>query len=172
MTRYLHIEILKTGTILKLTYRRDKFIKLELTGKLTEMQLRSIGTIIPPKWEMLEKYREQFREHCTYTPVIKEKSIYQQYVDAWYSFYEKYMKMPPRFNAIDGRHLKQIIAYLKELEGTDEKGLILWKSILSTWEDLDKFHQNNTDLKYINSRLNVILNNVKRATNNDTNDFR
>lgn len=172
MTQYLHIEIISTGAVLKLTYRRGKFIKLELTGKLTDIQLKSIGKIIPPKWEDVKQFREEFPEHCHYTPVVKEKSIYQQYVDAWYNFYEKYKGIPPRFNATEGLHLKQIIRHLEKIEGTEEKALALWKGVLSTWEDLDKFHQNNTDLKYINSRLNVILDNVKRATNNYKNDFR
>ena len=176
MTQYVQIEIVKTGTVIKLTYRREKFIRLEqISGKLTAPQLRSIGKIIPPKWDDLEKYQKEFREHCLYTPVVKDKSIYQQYVDAWHSFYERDQEMPPRFNAIDGRHLKQIISHLKQLEGTDEKGLALWQAILSNWKKLDKFHRENTDLKYINSRLNVILNNVRRVSKtsgNNANDFR
>ena len=175
MTQYLQIEIIKTGAVLKLTYRK-KFIRLELvSGKLTGAQLSYIGKIIPPAWDDLEALRNAYGDKCTYTPIIKEKSIYQQYVDAWYSFYERVLEMPPRFNAADGQNLKQIISHLGRLEGTDQKGLALWQAILSSWEKLDKFHRENTDLKYINSRLNIILNNVRRVhktSGNNANDFR
>lgn len=179
MTQLLEIEIPESGKQkalrMKLTYRRGKFRKLELTGGITEAYLRRIGHIIPPTWEAVEPYSLEYKGKCSYTEIVKERSLYQRYVDAWHEFYERFMQIPPKFTGADGIHIKQIIRYLSQLEGSEEKGLALWGVVLASWDKLDDFHRNNTDLKYLNSRLNVILNNVKRV-NADTgqyeNDFK
>ena len=98
----------------------------------------------------------------------KPKSYYQTYVSEWYSFYENYVGIKPKFTALDGKNLKQIISYLNEIAASQDEALSLWQSILHNWTKLDKFHQENTDIKYINSQLNKIITNVKRINQKST----
>ena len=163
MTHHYNIKIVTTNTLLKATYRNKKFIKIELiTGKLTPVQIKSIGKIIPPSEASFGDFNKDFQGKVDYTIITQDKTIYQSFVDAWYSFYEGYKDLKPKFNGMDGKHIKQIITYLKRISGTDEAALELWNIILDSWKDLDNFHQENTDLKYINSRLNVIINAIQR----------
>lgn len=170
MTFQLLLNIIKTNTILKLHYKNDRFYKLEtVSGKaLSNVQIRSIHLIIPPTKDHILEYTNAMREKVTYEQIENQKSIYTQFVNEWFSFYADYMEMKPKFTKAEGGSLKQIITYLKSTTGSEQKALELWQALLLNWKQLDEFHQRNTDLKYINSNLNRILNNVKRI-NTETN---
>ncbi len=164
MTRHYNANIKSINTILKLTYRNRRFVKMELVrGKLTGEHLKAVGKIIPEYEASFEVYNKRFLHVVDYSVVVKEKSLYQQFVDLWYEFYEAYTDgLKPKFTGADGKHLKQIIVYLKKLSKDEQEALQLWEVILDNWPSLDKFHQVNTDLKYINSRMNVILTAIKK----------
>ena len=154
---------------MKFTYRNKWFVKLELiSGKLSIKELRAIGKIIPPHEDDLESFNKEFQGKVDYYIIVKDETIYQQFVGVWYNFYEDFMGIKPKFTGVDGKHLKQIITYLKRVNGTEETALEVWKTILDCWSDLDKFHKDNTDLKYINSRLNPIINAIKQKNQAST----
>ena len=162
-TNYL-IHSAKSGRTLKVTYKGGNFFRLELAKgkKLNDTELIKLSASIPLTENEVDKYSNLFKS-LDYTKIEKKQSTYQQYVSAWYAFYQNFMQVPPRFNAVDGKHLNQIKAYLTRVSDQNQEGLELFKLILDNWHKLEDFHKENTDLKYINSRLNVILNAIKRA---------
>ena len=163
MTHYT-IHSPTTGRTLKISYKNGNFFRLEKTAgkKLTVKELMGIGLIVPPEESLISEYAESFKT-IEYTKVEKQASTYQQYVGAWHSFYEKFMGYPPKFTGMDGKALNQIKTYLTKVGRNEVEGLELFEILLLNWHKLDKFHQENTDLKYINSRLNPLLNAVKKA---------
>lgn len=162
-THYL-IHSPTTGRTLKVSYDNGKFLRLEkMKGKpMGQKELMSIGLFVPAKESEINNYKETYPK-IEYTKIETKQSQYQQYVSTWFAFYQNYREMPPRFNKADGLHINQIKKYLTRLSDQDQEGLELFKLILDNWHKLDQFHQDNTDLKYINSRLNPILNAIKKA---------
>jgi len=170
MTNHYNIHIISSKTDLKVTYRDKKFRKIEhLRGTLDQTMMNALGKIIPVKEDNFDNFIANWKAKVIYTPEqTKPKTIYSQFLSEWNDFYIKFVGLPPKFSGADGNALKQIITYLKQLGGTDQEALVLWQLILQKWNTLNKFHQDNTDLKYINSQLNKILQNVKGT--NQTNE--
>lgn len=167
MTHHYNIEIVETNTHLKATYRDKKFRKLEhLRGKLDNAMLRQIGRIVPRHEDDFGDFNKAFENKVNYTIITQEKSLYTKFLDEWLHFYSEYAQLEPKFTGADGKALKQIIGYLQKLHGgNDNEALELWRVILSKWNTLPEFHQNNTDLKYINSKLNIIIHAIKQQNN-------
>lgn len=163
MITYYIIQALNYGVTLKVGYRAKKFLKLEKKkGKLTDEQVKNIGAIIPATVDQIPTYAKHYNGRVTYELLQKEKTVFTQFNDAWFLFHEQYTGMAPKFNVVEGNALKQIIVYLTKVSGTEQEAIQVWQLVLNSWKQLDEFHQKNTDLKYINSNLNRILNNVKR----------
>jgi hypothetical protein len=162
MTNHYKIHIKSCNTNLKVTYRNTRFLKLEkLTGKLTEEQVKSIGALIPPTEKDIEQHKQNLGHLITITPIVKVKTLYTEFLDEWFAFYDEFMKIKPRFNAADGKSLKAIIKYLTEISQDEKEALQLWKIILQNWNKLDDFYKKSADLKFISSQINKILINVK-----------
>lgn len=165
MTQYYIAYITKSNAKLKLKFRVSKLRGFEiLTGKLTVEQWQKIGSILPPTVVEINDFKAKLKGVVEFTEIVKEKSLYSQFTDTWFEFYETFLGVEPKFTAVDGMHLKQIINYLKQQTATEPEALELWQSILNNWNNLDEFHKKNTDLKYINSNFNKIVNNVKRGS--------
>lgn len=137
-------------------------------GKLTAEQWLKIGMILPPTESQMEAFKQRLNG-ITYEILEEKKSLHQQFSNIWFDFYERFTGLKPRFNAMEGKHLKEIIKYLQEICQSDEKALSTWEALLSNWQKVDKFHQKNTDLKYINNNLNRILQDAKRQANGTAN---
>ncbi|CAA0254647.1 hypothetical protein [Tenacibaculum maritimum] len=167
MIKHYNAHIAISNTMLKLSYRSGKFYKAEkINGKLSVKQIEKLGAIIPPTEADFGGYNVRFDGKVTYSIIVKDKSTYQLFNDAWHAFYHELMKVKPRFNKAEGASLKGIIKYLSEIGGNEAKGFELWQVILSSWDALDEFHKKNPDLKYINGNIMRIYENVKRI--NDT----
>jgi hypothetical protein len=176
MIKHFTADIKKAKVTLKLSYRNNHFYKMEvIKGRLEPATLLIIGKAIPPNLNMFPTFNKYHEGKIDYLLLQEDsKSTYQKFVDTWFAFYNDFMEIQPRFHGQDGKHIKEIIKYLKGQAKTEEGALELWQIILGTWRELDQFHKENTDLKYINSRLNVIINNVKRINqeSSQSNDFR
>lgn len=158
-----------TGRTIKLTYKKGLFWKLEkVAGKaLNRHDLIKLANVIPLNEAGFSFASESFPS-LEFTKEVKEQSLYQQYASAWHLFYNEFANMPPKFTAIDGVHLKQIIKHLSNVGAGEKEGLILFQQLLGSWKKLEEFHQKNTDLKYINSQLNKLLNEVRKANGKQT----
>lgn len=169
MTNHYNIEVIKTATHFKATYRDGKFRKIEhLRGKIDKAYLKAIGKIIPLYDADFGDYNKMFEGKVNYTVITHEKSLYSQFLSEWNLFYTNYAQVTPKFTGMDGNALKGIIAYLTKVSTSELEALELWKVILDKWDTLNDFHKSNTDLKYINSKLNVILNAIKKANSTYT----
>lgn len=161
---HYHITLHRADVVLKLSYRYGTFQRLErVRGKLTDEILHHIGKLIP-------LYEKEIFERCETLPNVsvrtlntKPKTQFSKFNALWFAFYQKFAGFPPKFTGADGKHLKQIIIYLEQIEESPERALATWNAILTNWHTLSEFHRKNTDLKYINSQLNKIINELKNS---------
>jgi hypothetical protein len=166
MTTHHNIQIIKTKTDLKVTYRDGKFRKLEhLRGSLDQTMLNALGKVVPQKESDLDAFVKGWDGKVVYTSEEnKPVTIYSQFNSSWFAFFRKENNnIPPKFTAADGKSLKQIINYLISINnGNETAALENWNLLLNSWNSLSNFHQSQTDLKYINSKLNVIIREIIR----------
>lgn len=161
------IEILSTQAVILAEYARGKLKKITLQkGKFTAEQWQKIGMILPPTESEILSFKNRLNGVATYEVLEEKKSLYAQFLNGWFDFYESFTGMKPKFSATDGKVLKEIIKYFQEVCHSEEQALQSWEFLLKNWHKLDAFHQKNTDLKYINSNLNKILQNAKQLTTN------
>ena len=163
------VTIHRTHTLLKLTYKKGELCKIEIkSGCLNSQQYQQLGAILPPREEDIERYQEQWNGSVSYREDVPEPlSLYGKFLDEWFAFYKHLYGFPPKFTGADGKAPKQIISYLQQVSN-DVEALSTWQYLLGNWQKMDAFHQKNTDLKYINSQLNKILQNAKRGNSSTT----
>lgn len=162
MTTHYNLHIISTKTDVKLTYKDGVFKKMEhLRGALDEVQLKAIGQVIPKQEKDTETFQENYKRYVIYSSLSENKviSVFSQFNSAWFAFFRKENhNLDPKFTGADGIALKQIINYLKKINTGDEAAALAnWNLLLDNWNSLSDFHQKQTDLKYINSKLNVII---------------
>ncbi|WP_027394195.1 hypothetical protein [Aquimarina latercula] len=168
MTTHYQAHIVVIGTVVKLTYQNGNFKRFEVVkkGKLAPVHLLNIGRIIPLTEKELTRFVLEKKGKVNYTVIEKNVSMYGQYTAVWFDFYRGFMDVEPNFTKVDGANLKRIMTYLEKISVNPEQALELWKAILHNWDHMDDFHKQNTDIKYIYSQINKIVQNVKR--NNET----
>lgn len=166
-TSKIKARLIKANKTVLIVYRNGKLLRIE-PGPIKRNELDNIGIIIPQFKTELPEFIQKWQGKIEYTLEEKEPTLHQEMVDAWHSFYEDFIGFKPKFNGADGKALKDIREHLTSIGGNPKEALILWKGILGMWKDLEKFHQKNTDLKYINSRLNAILSEIKTRNTNQT----
>ena len=162
MNTHHNIHLVKTKTDLKITYRDGKFQNLKhLRGNFDANVIKHIGLVIPPKETDLNAFMQAMEGRVIYTDLSESKvvSIFAKFNSEWFIFFRKNNNyIDPKFTGADGKALNQIISYLKDINNGDEAAAIEnWKMILDNWKDLSDFHQKQMDLKYINSKMNVII---------------
>ena len=163
------VTIHRTHSLLKLTYKKGELCKIEIkSGGLNSQQYQQLGAILPPQEKDIERYQEQWNGSVSYREDVPEPlSLYGKFLDEWFAFYKHLYGFPPKFTGADGKALKEIISYLQQVSN-DVEALSTWQYLLGNWQKMDAFHQKNTDLKYINSQLNKILQNAKRGNSSTT----
>ena len=159
------VTIRSCAVVVKLIYKGGKFSKLEVKkGTLDGEYLKQIGLLIPPLESLIEEWQGTWGNRVTYREEeANPTSLYALFLDEWFAFYNRLFGVAPKYTGADGKALKQIIAYLTGNSADEEEALATWLYLLQHWQQLDEFHQRNTDLKYINSQLNKILQNAKRG---------
>lgn len=161
MTTHYNINLVKTNTDLKLTYRDGKFQNLKhLRGVFDAVMIKYIGFVIPPKESDLDAFILAEKGKVIYTSEVKKTvSIFSQFNAVWFVFFRKEnSNIEPKFTGADGRALNQIISHFKSINnGNEAAALANWNLLLENWSELSEFHQKQMDLKYINSKLNVII---------------
>lgn len=159
MTKHYSIEIISKKLFFKATYRNGKFRKIEhLRGKLNRELMDSLGRVIPVDENEVQVLNKLWFQRVNYQVEVKEVSLYTKFLNEWCVFYENLTNIPPKITGADTNALKSIITYLKRINNSNEtETLTTWKQLLDSWNELNQFHQQNTDLKYINSKLNVII---------------
>lgn len=164
-----HVSCIAGAIKLKLSYRGGKLFRVEkIRGHLYDDQWGKIGAILPPEEKAIGDFSVRFKGKVLYQHLVHEKSLYNQFLDAWLSFYEEKEGWNPIHNAVEGKHMNSIIRSLIGMCGGDEgEALAIWQVILENWDKMDAFYRNNADLKFINSQLNKILAHAKRISKED-----
>lgn len=172
MTSHYTIQLINYKIDFKATYRDGKFRKLEhLRGRMNQSLMNSLGNVIPQVESDLESFTKQFTGRVAYVKEVeKSKTEFSKFLSSWYQFYRKENNnLDPKHAGAETNSLKAIIIYLQKINnGNEAAALANWKLILNNWENLSEFHQKQMDLKYINSKLNVIIREIIREKGSDT----
>lgn len=164
MTTHYNIHLIKANADFKLTYRNGKFRKIEhLRGKLNQTIVDAIGKAIPLEETRISEFNKIWFQKIDYTiEVKKEETILQRCTNTWFVFYkENHAEMSPKHTGADTNALKQIIKYFRTHTTTEDEIHASWQALLDNWDCLTEFHRKQVDLKYINSKLNVIIKQIR-----------
>jgi len=90
---------------------------------------------------------------------------YKNFVEIWFTFYEKQTGIKPKYNATAGKKMKSIIKYLNNLaSGKNYSAQDLFEQILGKWNILDKWQRENClDLNIFETKLPVIITQLKNS---------
>jgi hypothetical protein len=94
--------------------------------------------------------------------IDKPISLYSEFNDLYFQFYQNRVGIKPIFNSVDGKSLKSIIKYLTEISNNNDPAAA-WKYILDNIDKWDLFYQDQLKLNQIYSNLPNILNNIKNG---------
>jgi hypothetical protein len=183
ITEYIvRFHSVKAWADFKLKYKAGRFLSIEhLKGKLNQKQHESLFLVAPQLEGAILILKDNFKGRVSWELVQKDKSLYSFFVDEYLSWYETKFNLKPKFSGVEGKSLKSIISFLQGVCSTDEEAKDIWLAILSNWDIQSEFYKNQTELRQINSNLNIILKTFKngkqseqkrRKADDDANDFR
>ncbi len=154
------------------SYRGGKFHKLERkTGKLAiQKQWNYLMRIIPEKEIEIQKINQQYTKRgVKYSLFVKEqtKTLYSQFMDAYFHFYETQVEIKPRINSVEGKAMKSIISHLQNICTDNVESFRTWQVLLSNWHKLETFYAKQIELRQINSNINSIIRQIKNGKGSD-----
>lgn len=168
-TNKYQLEIKSHGSnaVFQVQYKNGKFFRLEkVKGKFANKEQKSgLFHVVPENEKNIERINTDFKDRVSFILLNTNKttSLHSSMLGAFMEFYEEKNGLKARINGTEGRALKMIIKYFNDLGMNEELSLELWKAILSNWDKLDKFYQNQMELRQINSNLNIILRQLKNG---------
>lgn len=120
------------------------------------------GASAPEEKESSPKVKKTKKEKppsCAAPPTDPEGASHQEFVDAFYKFYEERTGMPPRLFEADYAALKKIRKYLvgSSKSGDSQAALQSWLYILKHWAKLEDFLQRQVKPTQIDSNMVNIL---------------
>lgn len=132
-----------------------------LVEPLDETEIK--GQPIKEQTKRKPKPKQNSKSHSSPDGDVEKKvtEYWERLVENWFLFYEEKFKVKPIFNAVNGEHLKKIIAHLKKTtqkDWTEEYAIHCLKRFLTAaWQHNDWF-KNNFELKNLLSNFNAITN--------------
>ena len=155
------------GTIkLKLSYRAGKLFRVEkVRGQLEIDQWYKIGALLPPNENDIGDFAVRLKGKAYYECIVREKSLYERFVEAWFDFYEAEKGHKHIYRATEGKAMNGIIHALTGIcYGDEAEALATWQAMLAIWPKMEKFYRNNADLRFINLNINRILAHARRIS--------
>ena len=159
-----------------LTFSRvkTKFTVVYFNGKIKKIEYKSGGItndvwinitkVVPLLESGIENVKKIYGDRVMF---IKEEGKvtgeYAQYLDEYFIFFEDRYKFKPKINGAEGKALKEIIKYLNAISSSKEEALMIWKQLLTSWDFIEDFYQQQNQLKQINSNLTTILIQLKNG---------
>lgn len=157
-----------TGQSWRATYSKAGALKkIEAVRKSGGWHI--LWSVLPVRLADVDHCRKKFPDVSYQLQDKSPKSMYKDYVNAWFDFFKKLNGIAPKFGATDGAAIKAIMRYLESVSESPEVALATWQAILGNWHKLDDFYRKSPDLKFINSQLNKIITNLKDATTKTAN---
>jgi len=163
------------------TYLQKRFKRLEIkSGKMNNAQYKALMMVVPRTVDKLEKFKTHYEGRVLYEIIEqKKKTLFTEMMEAYHSWYLERTEINPKIDGVAGRHLKQIIAYLRKQSTNDDEVKEVFQYLLNSWDVLDDFYREQKELRQINSNINIILKTVKHGTSDSktqaksvSNDFR
>ena len=172
MNTHINIHLVKSKTDLRVTYRDGRFLQIKkLRGTLDATMTKYIGYVIPPQESDLKAFITANLDKVVYTTeAVKSKTLLTQFTDVWFVFFRKENNgISPKHVGVETNALKAIITHFKRINNGDEAAALAnWNLLLENWSELSEFHQKQMDLKYINSKLNVIIREIIKNNGDNT----
>lgn len=165
MTKYL-ITFERATAKFEVVFNAGKFVRMKLlSGKLEPLQWQWVMKVVPQFEKELNALQTTYKGKVNYEVKTEQKSTYSTAMSLYHSFYLNCAGMEPRINAVEGKALKDILAYLKQLGGNDTVAVELLTQVFSGWSKLDMFYANQIELRQINKNLPAILRTIKEHGN-------
>lgn len=101
---------------------------------------------------------------------LNREIVHQDYVDAYWQWYEAMVGEAPHLLEADHKALKSIRQYLMKVKGESTKALSSWLYILSNWGKLEDFLQKQARPTQINSNMANIRLQLREQLNKVTKD--
>jgi hypothetical protein len=166
MNQYLiKIHTTATQALLKVTYKDKRFKSFELvSGVITDGEKHLSLMKLMPLFEsqVLQLKSELNMKGISYHNIEKKNTttLFTSMMSLYHAWYKVECKRTPRINATEGKSLKEIINHLGSICTTEAELMLVWSKIFKNWSTLTPFLQTQTELRQINSQLNVILRSV------------
>jgi hypothetical protein len=148
----------------KVKYINGKFKSLvKVRGKLSQIQHEKLMLLIPEEEKQLETLRKQYEGRVKWNLPEKSKTLHQQFVDVYLTWYFGKFGIEPFLKPQDFAALKWIKETLRNMCIDDEDTAFTWEVILSNWDKQDSWYQQQTELIQIKRNFNTILKILKHG---------
>lgn len=147
-----------------------RLLRVEVPAAATAKNWEVIGHVVPIFLADLDAYKARWTAlnyQMKATASEKKKTFLQELNAVWFACYFAQFGFSPKYTGADGKALKQIGAYLSNETGSEDKAVELFRYIFERWHELDTFTQGQYNLLQINSRLNLILQQLKTKQQGD-----
>lgn len=156
----LQIQVPGSKASFELTYVEGYFKSLKvLSGKLTQAKHESLLKLAPQFEKVILLLEREYGEKgITWTKVSsKSDSLFSMLLRAYCVWYEGKFQIKAKLSGVETNALKSIINHLVDVFPSENEAYDVFCTILSGWESLPAFYQKQTELRQINSYLNVLL---------------
>jgi hypothetical protein len=115
-------------------------------------------------------YKKVTIDGMSFIDISASKSQYSLCVEMWYAFYKKRFEVNPVFNGMNGKKMKEIIAYFDAnfKENTPSE---CFGAILTNWDSLPKFIREKYSLAILLQNLNEVIATLKKNKGHENIDF-
>ena len=144
---------------LRLKYKDGRFKSLEwLSGQTANQNQYEWLMKFAPQLEAAILILEiEWKGKVKWEKVEKSESLWGWFIDQYSTWYFKITSLQPRITGTEGKALKSIIQHLNSVCKNENEIKETWTLIFKRWNDLTAFYQSQTELRQINSNLNIIL---------------
>jgi hypothetical protein len=151
-----------TRAALKVSYKDKRFNGFDIiSGVIIDAQKHEALMKLMPLFEsQIQQLKTSLQvKGITYHQIEKMdiKSQFTSMMALYNGWYKVECKRLPRINATEGKALKDMLKYLNSICTTEAEVMLIWSKIFKNWKELTPFLQTQTELRQINSQLNVIL---------------
>lgn len=153
--------------------KKTELIKKEEEKIIQEEILTSENESLFPESETVKVEVQKEKTQKPKSPPKEPKQVdglYTKMVEIYFAWFQSYSGVKPKFGAIEGVAMKQIINYFKSIhkdanDGTNEFDEVtkMFRIIFDRWNLIDPFYQEQTKVTQINSNLQNIIIQIKNG---------
>lgn len=156
----LQIQVPGSKASFELTYVDGYFKGLKLlSGKLTQAKHESLLKLAPQFEKVILLLQQEYGDKgISWNQVsIKSDSLFSRLLRAYCMWYETQFGIKAKLSGIETNALKSIVNHLLDCSKDEAEAYDVFLNVLSGWNNLPAFYQKQTELRQINSYLNVLL---------------